>query len=205
MPSDREPLEPPTKDLLDRAAAGDTAAFGLVYQQYRHLVYRFSMAMTGSRETAEDVAQEVFVTLFRDFSRYDASRASFTTYLYGIARNLSRERLRRDRRFLSLAAITLGARESVEADPFDAIDGAQEAAGMREALRRLPTRYRELIVLCDLHGLSYADSAKVVRSSVPAVRSRLHRGRNLLREEWSRVMETSPSQAMATKRCAYDV
>ena len=76
---------------------------------------------------------------------------------------------------------------------------------MREALRRLPTRYRELIVLCDLHGVSYADSARIVKSSVPAVRSRLHRGRNLLREEWSKIMKASPSRAMATKRCAYDV
>ena len=113
--------------------------------------------------------------------------------------------MRRDRRFLSLAAITLGARESVEADPFTAIDGAQAAAGMREALRQLPPRYRELIVMCDLHGLSYADAAKVVKSSVAAVRSRLHRGRHLLRDEWSRIMKASPSPAISTKRCAYDV
>jgi RNA polymerase sigma-70 factor (ECF subfamily) len=169
------------------------------------VVYRFGLAMTGSRDAAEDIAQEVFVTLFRDLGRYDSRRASFTTYLYGIVRNLSRERLRRDRRFLSLAAITLGARESVDADPFAAIDGAQTAAGMRTALRQLPPRYRELIVLCDLHGLTYADAAKVVNSSVPAVRSRLHRGRQLLRDEWSKVMTAAPARAISTKRCAYDV
>ena len=205
MPSDRVPLESPDKDVLARAASGDSGAFGAVYQHYQHVVYRFALAITGSRDAAEDIAQEVFVTLFRDLGRYDPNRASFTTYLYGIVRNLSRERLRRDRRLLSLAAITLGARESIEADPFDAIDGAQTAAGMREALRQLPPRYRELIVMCDLHGLSYADAAKVVKSSIPAVRSRLHRGRNLLRDEWSKIMTASPSRAMATKRCAYDI
>ena len=115
--------------MLALAASGDANAFGVIYQHYQHIVYRFALAMAGSRDAAEDVAQEVFVTLFRDLGRYDPSRASFTTYLYGIVRNLSRERLRRDRRLLSLAAITLGARESIEADPFDAIDGAQTAAG----------------------------------------------------------------------------
>jgi RNA polymerase sigma-70 factor, ECF subfamily len=205
MPSDREPLEPPDKDVLARAAGGDAGAFAAVYQHYQHVVYRFALAMAGSRDSAEDIAQEVFVTLFRDLGRYDPGRASFTTYLYGIVRNLSRERLRRDRRLLSLAAISLGARESIEVDPFDAIDGAQTAASMREALRQLPPRYRELIVMCDLHGLSYADAAKVVKSSIPAVRSRLHRGRNRLRDEWSKIVNASPSRAIATKRCAYDI
>jgi RNA polymerase sigma-70 factor (ECF subfamily) len=205
MPSDSQPPEPPDRELLARAAAGDAAAFGLVYQHYQHVVYRFGFQMTASRDAAEDITQEVFVTLFRDLGRYDPSRASFTTYLYGIVRNLSRDRLRRDRRFISLHAIGLGARESVEADPFDTIDGAQAAAGVREALKQLPPRYRELIVMCDLHGLRYADAAKVANISVAAVRSRLHRGRHLLRERWSRIMRASPSHALSTKRCAYDI
>jgi RNA polymerase sigma-70 factor, ECF subfamily len=205
MPPDSQPLEPPDRELLARAAAGDAGAFGLVYQHYQHVVYRFGFQMTASRDAAEDITQEVFVTLFLDLGRYNPSRASFTTYLYGIVRNLSRERLRRDRRFISLQAIGLGARESVEANPFDTIDGAQAAAGVREALRQLPPRYRELIVMCDLHGLSYADAAKVVNISVAAVRSRLHRGRHLLRDHWSRIMRVSPSRAISTKRCAYDI
>ncbi len=205
MSSDLQPPEPPDRDLLARAAAGDSTAFGLVYQHYQHVVYRFGFAMTASRDAAEDITQEVFVTLFRDLGRYDARRASFTTYLYGIVRNLSRERLRRDRRFISLHAIGLGARESIDADPFEAIHGAEAAAAIREALRQLPPRHRELIVMCDLHGLSYADAAKVVNGSVAAVRSRLHRGRQLLRQHWSRIMSVAPSRAISTKRCAYDV
>src|SRR6185295_4539150 len=99
MPSDREAPTSPEKGLLERAAAGDVSAFEPIYQRYQHVVYRFGLAMTGSRDAAEDIAQEVFVTLVRDLGRYDSRRASFSTYLYGIVRNLSRERLRRDRRF----------------------------------------------------------------------------------------------------------
>ena len=205
MPSDPPPLEPPGDDVVARAAAGDAGAFDLIYQRYQHVVYRFGYAMTGTRDAAEDIAQEVFVTLFRDLGRYDPGRASFATYLYGIVRNLCRQRLRRDRRFIPLDLVGLGDREAVEADPVDAIDGAQAAAAVRQAMRRLPARYRELIVLCDLHGLSYADAARVVNASVAAVRSRLHRGRQLLRTEWSKIMQTSPSRGLSAKRCAYDV
>src|SRR5262245_55003574 len=205
MASDPQLLEPPDRAVLARAAQGDAAAFAVIYQRYQHVVYRFGYAMTGSRDAAEDIAQEVFVTVFRQLDRYDSQRGSFTTYLYGIVRNLCRERLRKDRRFVSLHTIGLGDRELVESNPFDVIDGAQAAAGVRAALRQLPPRYRELIVMCDLHGLSYADAAGVVNASVAAVRSRLHRGRQLLRERWTKIMQGSPSRGISTKRCAYDV
>jgi DNA-directed RNA polymerase specialized sigma24 family protein len=101
-------LDPPDGDLLQRAASGDREAFGLIYRRYQDVVYRFGRSMTGCPTAAEDITQEVFVALFRDLARYDAGRASFTTYLYGIVRNLSRERLRRERRFLSRAGPVSG-------------------------------------------------------------------------------------------------
>lgn len=199
------PPDPPHRELLARAAAGEPEAFGAIYQTYQHVVYRFGYAMTGSRDAAEDITQEVFVTLFREIARYDPSRASFTTYLYGIVRNMSRDRLRRERRFIPFDLIGLGVAAIHESDPFDAIDGAEMAASLRGALRRLPTRYRELIVLCDLHGQSYADAARVTGCSIAAVRSRLHRGRAMLRKHWSRLREPSSRRRPAAERCAYDV
>lgn len=164
-----------------------TEAFTGLYRQYQHVVYRFALAMTGSEAAAEDVAQETFVALFRHPDRYDPARASFTTYLYGIVRNLSRERIRRDRRFLPLDVLT-GARHVSDAvDPAAALEDAELAAQVRRALSRLPARYRELIVLCDLHDLSYADAAAVTGLSTAAVRSRLHRGRQMLRRALARL------------------
>lgn len=193
---------PPDPDHLARAAAGDSDAFAEIYRQYQHVVYRFGCAMTGSESAAEDIAQETFVALFRDLGRYDPARASFTTYLYGIVRNLSRERLRRDRRFLSLDALTGGERRAgSRSDPSRALEGAELATHVRRALRRLPTRYRELIVLCDLHGMSYADAGAVAAISTAAVRSRLHRGRQLLRRQLSRVAGVELAGAISTQRC----
>jgi RNA polymerase sigma-70 factor (ECF subfamily) len=196
-------LETLDRALLERAVAGDTEAFALIYRRYQQVVYRFGCSMTGSQTAAEDITQEVFVALFRDLAKYDADRASFTTYLYGVVRNLSRERLRRERRFLSLEILgTHGSTSSYSVDPTEALEGAELSARIRDALRKLPERYRELVVLCDLHGLSYADAALVVNISTPAVRSRLHRGRQLLRKYLSRLVQPARRRAANPERCA---
>ena len=194
---------PPDRHRLLQAAAGDSDAFAAVYREYQHVVYRFGCAMTGSESAAEDITQETFVALFRDLSRYDPDRASFTTYLYGIVRNLSRERLRRDRRFLPLDVLGVVARRAgPTSDPSSALEGAETAAEVRRALRRLPTRYRELIVLCELHGMSYAEAAAITGISTAAVRSRLHRGRLTLRRQLSRLAAGSLHHAIPNEGCA---
>ena len=174
-------------DLLRRAAGGEREAFELVYHRYQHVVYRFARAMTGRPDAAEDVTQEVFIALIKELPRYDPARAVFTTYLYGIARNLSRNRWRRGQRRLALETIGLESRTTP--DPFELLERAQAAAQVHRALRGLPLRYREVIILCDLHGLAYAEAALVVRSSVSGVRARLHRARHLLRLKLGRLLE----------------
>ncbi len=201
--SDSSRPDSPDPALLGRAVAGDQDAFAEIYQRYHQVVYRFGCAMTGSEPAAEDITQEAFVALFRELSRYDPNRAAFTTYLYGIVRNLSRERLRRERRFLSLDV--LGSRieaASYTPDPSGAMADAELASQVRRALGQLPARYRELIVLCDLHGLSYADTAVVVNISIAAVRSRLHRGRQILRRQLTRIASPAVRRAGHPERCA---
>ena len=189
MPPDSRP-DPLDSTVFDRALAGDSEAFARIYQAHHQAVYRFARSMTGSPVAAEDITQEVFVVLFAELARYDPERASFTTYLYGIVRNLSRDRLRRERRFLGLDELSpWSARAAYVHDPSDALEDAEVAARVRAAFGRLPVRYRELMVLCDLHGLSYAEAAVVTHLSTAAVRSRLHRGRQLLRQRLGRLAE----------------
>lgn len=201
--ADPSRLDAPDSSLIHRASTGDTEAFALLYRRYQHVAFRFACSMTGSAAAAEDVTQEVFVAVFRDLTKYDAARASFSTYLYGIVRNLSRERLRRERRFLSLSGLpSLGERETYRHDPSDAIEDAQLSAQVRHALNRLPSRYREVVILCDLHSLSYADAAAVVGTTSAAVRSRLHRGRQLLRRYLARVAQPHARRSHTPERCA---
>jgi RNA polymerase sigma-70 factor, ECF subfamily len=199
-PGDGHPTD---RDLLDRATQGDLEALTEIYHRYQKTVFRFAQAMTGSPDAAEDITQEVFVALMTDAARYDPSHAAFTTYLYGIVRNLSRARLRRVSRLLPIDMVSLLASDpAVGVHPLNRLEDEQKAAAVRKALAKLPSRYRELIILCDLHGQSYADAAAIVRTSVAAVRSRLHRGRQLLRLRLQRIVHERPRGELKPMRWA---
>ena len=171
--------EPSDPELVERARAGEREAFGCLYRRHQAYVYRFARAMTGSPALAEDIVQEVFLDLMRDLDRYDASRAGLRTYLLGIARNLARYKARSMWRLISLDQ----AEEARDfEDPAAALSSNQETRRLRRCLAGLPARYREVIILCDLQELDYAATASVMRVPIGTVRSRLHRGRQLLLE-----------------------
>lgn len=196
-------VQQPSSDVLRRAAEGDLDAFAWIYRQYHKVVYRFARVMVGSVDAAEDVTQEVFVALLADLDRYDPQRAAFSTYLYGIVRNLTRERLRRDARFFPFDGVSAPDSEAPVTGPVDHLEDAELAGQVRRALRGLAASEREVVVLCDLHGLSYAEAAAVVGASVPAVRSRLHRGRQLLRRRLRRLVNTARGGGFGSVRCAF--
>ena len=195
-----EPAEPSDSDLITRARRGDRDAFAALYRRHHAAVYRFARSMSGSTVIAEDVTQEVFVMLIRDLSRYEPERAALQTYLYGVARNVTRGRMRSERRFVALeATFDEECEPTIETDIDGALNDAQNIARLRRIIAALPSRYREVIVLCELHGLSYADAAAVVRTRVGTVRSRLHRARNLIAE---RLKERDTTVARAISRKA---
>ena len=175
--------EPSDPELVERARGGEREAFGFLYRRHQAYVYRFARAMTGSAALAEDIVQEVFLALMRDLDRYDASRAGLRTYLFGIARNLARYKSRSLRRLISLDQVE----EAVgREDPAAALSSNEETRHLRRCLGALPARYREVIILCDLQELDYAETAVVLKVPIGTVRSRLHRGRQLLIERLRR-------------------
>lgn len=175
--------EPSDQQLVERARGGEREAFGFLYRRHQAYVYRFARTMTGSAALAEDIVQDVFLALMRDLDRYDTRRATLRTYLFGIARNLARYKTRSLRRLLSLdQAEEAGAWD----DPGAALSSSEETRHLRRCLGALPARYREVIILCDLHELDYAETAVVLKVPIGTVRSRLHRGRQLLLERLRR-------------------
>ena len=188
---------PPDEELVARAMTGDREAFGAIYQRYHVAMYRFARAMTGSAALAEDVTQEVFVELIRTLSRYDPERSPLRTYLYAIARNVSRYRLRRERRFVELDATVTEPRTLI--DPTHRIHRLQTVARVRLFIRALSSRYREVLVLCDLQGLSYEEAAEVIKVPVGTVRSRLYRARQQLADRLAQA-DTLPASASQRPR-----
>jgi len=184
------------EELVAAVAAGDREAFGALYHRRRPDVYRFAMHMIGVTGAAEDVAQDVFMTVIHEARRYDARRAGVVAWLLGIARNHARRRLA-ERRYEPLPAAD--AEPGVQADPGEGLSKAQQTAALRRALIALPIVYREAIVMCDLQELSYQEAATAAGCAIGTVRSRLNRGRALLtaamreHDERTGTRESAPS------------
>ena len=97
-----EPSETGDQDLLSRARAGDEESFTVLYRRRQACVYRFALQMSGSPSVAEEVTQEVFLTVIRDAGRFDPQRGTLLAYLYGIARNQVLRSFERDRLYVPM-------------------------------------------------------------------------------------------------------
>ena len=184
MAHDLDP-EPPDERLVARIAAGDVAALGMLFRRRQQNVYRFALHLSGSATLADDVTQDVFVTVIREAAKFEAGRGTVPAWLSGIARNFVRRRLAIDREVASVD-VDEGLEASLHAaspDPLDALTSAESIEALRRAVLNLPWRYREAVVLCDLQEMSYIDAANALDCPVGTVRSRLNRGRALLTEK----------------------
>ena len=163
-------------DLLQLSANGDEEAFVILYRRHQGPVFRFALHMSGSRETAEEVTQDVFLALLAGLRQYARERP-LQPYLVGMARN-------QVRRYLAHAHESSQQAGNLQHNQterlLDEISEEQELARMRAAILKLPPNYREVVVLCDVEGLEYAQAAAQLDCAVGTVRSRLHRARAIL-------------------------
>ena len=191
------PLPPETDDeLLLRLRSGDDEAFTALYRRRQAAIYRFALHMSGSAPVAEDVTQEVFLALIRDECGYDPERGSLSAYLFGIARKLVLRHLERGRLNIALESEEdeSGFPElAVQDDPLADLTHQEGLEALRQAVLALPRRYREVVILCDLEELDYADAAIALGCPIGTVRSRLHRARALLLEKLSAERNPRPA------------
>lgn len=170
--------------LLRRSAKGDEDAFAEIYRRYQARLYRFALRMTGSAWAAEEVVQDIFMTLVREPKKYDPQRGALGAFLYGIARNRVMKTLERAPRELPLEDTDGSCRaNSFATDPMTPAHWAElreRREQVRSAVLELPIEFREAIVLCELEEMSYEEAARVLDCPVGTIRSRLHRGRALL-------------------------
>jgi RNA polymerase sigma-70 factor (ECF subfamily) len=171
--------------LLRRAAKGDEEAFALLYRRHQAAMYRFALRMTGNTWAAEEIVQDVFMTLMRVPKKYDSTRGTLGGFLYGIARNRVMKHLERLPREVSLEEKNEDGSGPgiVLQDAFTPAIHAEKrerADHVRAAVLDLPPDFREAVVLCELEELSYEEAAQTVGCPIGTIRSRLHRGRALL-------------------------
>ena len=191
-------------ELLIRIQTGDEQAFMALYERRQAALYRFALHMSGSAAVAEDVTQEVFLVLLREGCGYDSGRGTLSGYLFGVARKHVLRHVERSRGDVALendSDDTPLPQLAVNDDPLIDLTRREGIENLRRAVQALPRRYREVVVLCDLEEVDYADAAIALGCPIGTVRSRLHRARALLLEKLS--TERSPRRTLAWKpvRC----
>lgn len=182
-------LEPADEQLVSLSKDGNLDAFNSLVERYQGPVYNLCLRLLGSREAAEDAAQETFVSAYRAIARF--SEGSVKSWLLRIASNESKDELRKRKR--------RGPRDSIdtwpedEEAPIDLPDPGEGALALLErrevgralqaALMAIPFDQRQAVILADIQGYHYQEIARMTGTNVGTVKSRIYRGRERLRQE----------------------
>jgi RNA polymerase sigma-70 factor (ECF subfamily) len=174
MPADRT-------ESVNAEVRTDPEGWAQIVEEHSDRVFRLAFRLTGNRHDAEDLTQEVFVRVFRSLHTY--TPGTFEGWLHRITTNLFLDQARRKQRirFDSLSDERAARLASPTAAPDTAyVDGTFDD-DVEAALGALPPDFRAAVVLCDIEGLSYEEIADILGAKIGTVRSRIHRGRALLR------------------------
>jgi RNA polymerase sigma-70 factor (ECF subfamily) len=184
--------------LLARMKQGDQEAFRALYQRHKDAVYRFALLYCGSPATAADVTQDTFVHFITQTQQFDPTRGSVGAWLCGVARNMARKQLavrEMPTDPADLADDTALAESHVDHDtPLERVLKSESAEQVRQAVAGIAPHYRDILILCELSELSYAEAAQVCGIDIGTVRSRLSRARSQLAQ---RLAHYAPSARAA--------
>ena len=188
-------------EIIASCLDGDQAAFATLVKRHEERAFWAAYRVLGDREAARDVAQEAFVRVWRALERFDFSMA-FTTWLYRISVNLAIDHLRRNKRHKGVDVELFKdglADESASVAP-DREEGARELADkVRGVLDGLDEKYRTVLALRDLEGLSSKQISDITGITHATVRWRLHVARKQFRESWERAEAQAGSAANASQ------
>jgi len=199
-------MERSDQELLAAARAGDRNALEALLLRYQAKVYRFGMKMCRDPEDAKDVLQDTLLAMARTVGDFRGT-SSLSTWLYTIARSFCIKKRRRGR-----SVATAGEANDEEAaggvahpgpGPEESVESRQIEAVLAEAIAGLAPRYREVLVLRDIEGLSAPEVAEVLGITLAAVKSRLHRARLAVRSAVAPLLGIGPEETVraASPKC----
>lgn len=185
-------VEPSENILVEKAKAGERAAFDELYQKYKRPILNYIYRFIGNFAQAEELTQETFVRAYINIHRFEP-RAKFSSWLYRIAANLSKNFFRHAQYEKRLLPFKKGSYSGDEEGPGlienikdktrgpDKLAQAAEIKSMvGKAIERLPDHLKEVLILCDIKGFSYEEAAEIMACKPMTVGSRLYRAREKL-------------------------
>ena len=187
-----------TNQLVSRCIAGDASAWEEIVRSHNRRVYNICYRFTGSPDDAEDLAQEVFIKVYRTLKSYDLGKGAFTTWLTTVTRNLLVDHFRRSKQDRMTDSIdsspqndddspTLGEKLQDQAStPDETLATKEKQQLVQEALTKLSPDLREAVILRDLQDMDYKEIAVALKVPEGTVKSRINRGRTELARILSR-------------------
>lgn len=184
--------------LVERCKQGLAGAFDELVLKYQKVVFNVAYRLLGNYDEANDLAQEVFVRVFKAIKGF-RQEASLFTWLYRITVNLSKNRLKvlnRERKRTESLEDPLETEEGEvrhqiaidSPSPAQALDTKEKQALIRLGLASIEAEFREVLVLRDMEGLSYEEISRILKTNIGTVKSRLHRARLVLKEKLKGVL-----------------
>ena len=178
------------QELVERARRGEESAFEALVTENEKRIYNLCLRLVGNPEDAAELTQEAFLNAWRGLGRFQGE-SSFSTWLYRLASNVCIDFLRREKRRRSLSmTVSLddeeGERQAELPDrryaPEEALERSEARRAVAEGLERLTPEHRQVLVMREIHGLSYAEIAQVLGLEEGTVKSRIARARGALRK-----------------------
>ena len=186
--------------LVQRARQGDEGAFAALVEQNQGRIYHLALRMTGNPDDAAELCQEAFLNAWKGLGKFQGE-SSFSTWLYRLASNACVDLMRREGRHSNAAGPSLNDEET-GLDVPDTAPSPQESAERKElreqieeGLRSLSPEHRQVLILREIHQLSYEEIAQSLELDLGTVKSRINRGRKQLRNFLIRSGNFSPPSA----------
>jgi RNA polymerase sigma-70 factor, ECF subfamily len=167
------------EQVIKQVKNGDAEAFGILYDQYAEVIFRYVYSHLDSRLDAEDLTEEIFLRAWRALPKYDERGLPFSAFLFRIARNSLIDYYRQKKAVQSIEDIEL---QSHEPGPEEMVDINIENHTLRETIAKLREDYRNVLIFRFLSGLSPEETAQVMQRSVGAVRVLQHRALSALKD-----------------------
>ena len=203
MTADLLSPQPPAIDtLIERCLEGDQFAWEQIVRQHWRKVFNVAYKFVGSHEQAEDLAQDIFLKIFRSLDTFDR-RANFQTWLISVSRNLCIDHYRSVRKERQTIDRDVTSDElspvSATVSPLAALENRDLAALLRQALSALPPSLRTAVLLRDIQELSYQEIAERLGLPEGTVKSRINRGRKELARQIVRLREEADGRRVETR------
>jgi RNA polymerase sigma-70 factor (ECF subfamily) len=185
--------------LVKKSQKGDYPSFEELVKRYEKKIYNLAYRIMGNKEDASDVLQETFLQAFKKLAGFKG-KAKFSTWLYRIAVNICLMKKRKGKRMETVSLdipiltkkedeIKRELRDDWSESPLATLENKEVKKTLSEAIDLLPEEYRTVFLLRGLNGLSNEEVAEVLKISLPAVKSRLHRARLFLRDRLSQYFQ----------------